>query len=528
MRDFIVVSIDFSNKMPIMQLRQSVVLLMLSFYTISTYAAKYPSYLYASKKDCNTIIDIDNIVVNANNAAYVSAMTGSGCCGDLCDQFDPPLTGSGCSDLLNGFEEAMTGSGCSPFSANEFESELFCIGGQIKSFKGLPVPKVGIKILTNLEQYPRTIEASNNGVYAFSHNPIGFNYTVSALKTDQVSNDISVSDILVLYRHLTSEQPFMSPYQMIAGDINLDQRVSQTDLFEIVRLLLGIQDEFSSQKSWVFIDAQQDFGDDINPWPLTEELYQLNLDTNQMKENFIGIKLGDLTGNGYRDYAKTIVNRSNDPVNLHYQDQLVQAGDQVSISIKSNNLYNIEAMRLAFQSNGIAFESLQNKGLEVPSELINLKQNHIDLFWLGSESLQKGELFVLRGRATKKGLLSDMLSMSRDQSKAYKLGFEYEAFDINLSGVQDEEKPFSLSLNQNQPNPFSDYTMIQFSLPLKTKARIELFSSSGKLLLYKQINGQQGVNQVEIQKEDLEYSGLIYYSLIANGERITKRMIRTN
>lgn len=501
---------------------------MLSFFTISAYAAKYPSYLYSSKKDCTTIIDINNISVNTHNAAYVSAMTGSGCCGDLCDQFDPPLTGSGCNDLLNGFEEAMTGSGCGPFSANEFASSYYCIGGQIKSFKGLPVPNVDVSILTNLEQYPRSITASNNGVYAFSHNPMSFNYTVSALKTDQTSNDISVSDILVLYRHLTNEQPFMSPYQMIAGDVNLDQRVSQTDLFEIVRLLLGIQDEFSSLKSWIFVDAAQDFGNDINPWPLTEELYQINLDTNQMKENFIGVKLGDLTGNAYRDYGKPIVNRSNEPIILHYKDQMLQVGDRVSITIQSNNFLNIEAMRLSFQSEGIAFESIQNKSLELSSELMNLEADNIDLFWLGSEIRQTDGLFVLQGRAVQNGLLSDMIGISSDLSKAYKFGFEYEALELKLVALNDKEKSFTLHLNQNQPNPFSDYTMIQFSLPSKMQVDVELFSSAGKLLLSREIAGQGGTNQIEIRSEDLNYSGLIYYSLRANGERITKRMIRTN
>jgi hypothetical protein len=83
----------------------------------------------------------------------------------------------------------------------------------------------------------------------------------------------------------------------------------------------------------------------------------------------------------------------------------------------------------------------------------------------------------------------------------------------------------NLQLFQNQPNPFNDQTTISFYLPKATKAILSIYDVSGKLL--KEIKGDysQGINVEEINKSDLQGSGMLYYKLSTDSETATRRMI---
>jgi hypothetical protein len=79
-------------------------------------------------------------------------------------------------------------------------------------------------------------------------------------------------------------------------------------------------------------------------------------------------------------------------------------------------------------------------------------------------------------------------------------------------------------LYQNSPNPFSDETAINFSLPEDmTSAEIKVFDSAGQLLL--NIPLEKGETQIRISEKQIQ-KGLYFYSLIIDGLRIdTKKMI---
>jgi hypothetical protein len=83
----------------------------------------------------------------------------------------------------------------------------------------------------------------------------------------------------------------------------------------------------------------------------------------------------------------------------------------------------------------------------------------------------------------------------------------------------------NLQLFQNQPNPFNDQTTISFYLPEATKAILSIYDVSGKLL--KEIKGDysQGMNVEEINRSDLQGSGMLYYKLSTDNETATRRMI---
>ncbi len=81
-------------------------------------------------------------------------------------------------------------------------------------------------------------------------------------------------------------------------------------------------------------------------------------------------------------------------------------------------------------------------------------------------------------------------------------------------------------LYQNNPNPFTERTLIRFRLPEEAKnAFIYIFDMTGKML--RQIPVDSTMQSVTVNGYELS-EGMFLYSLVVNGQEIdTKRMILT-
>ena len=94
----------------------------------------------------------------------------------------------------------------------------------------------------------------------------------------------------------------------------------------------------------------------------------------------------------------------------------------------------------------------------------------------------------------------------------------------NASSQQTIADSNDFALFQNVPNPFTERTIIRFTLPNDTKnACICIFDMSGKML--KQVPVDSSMQSITIEGYELQ-AGMYIYSLLVNGKEIdTKRMI---
>jgi len=93
------------------------------------------------------------------------------------------------------------------------------------------------------------------------------------------------------------------------------------------------------------------------------------------------------------------------------------------------------------------------------------------------------------------------------------------------SVFKDFEQMATPTLFQNKPNPFSDYTIIEFELPSKTEGSVlTIYSIDGKLMQHSEIVGG-GKQQIIVQKGTLT-AGIYFYRLATKeGFIATKRMV---
>ncbi|WP_430410140.1 tail fiber domain-containing protein [Kordia sp.] len=86
-----------------------------------------------------------------------------------------------------------------------------------------------------------------------------------------------------------------------------------------------------------------------------------------------------------------------------------------------------------------------------------------------------------------------------------------------------DRKELNFSMEQNRPNPFTNQTVINYTLPSNTRATISVFDLSGKFIRDYSLTNNKG--QVTINSSDIG-KGMFLYSLISDSKIIiTKKMI---
>ncbi|MEZ4907313.1 MAG: T9SS type A sorting domain-containing protein [Saprospiraceae bacterium] len=132
-------------------------------------------------------------------------------------------------------------------------------------------------------------------------------------------------------------------------------------------------------------------------------------------------------------------------------------------------------------------------------------------------------LFTLKFISSNPVNLKDVLSITSSQIKKEAYNEELEVMDVNLNYRNAEGNVFALY--QNTPNPFSDYTNINFNLPENSHALLTIMDLTGKVVYSREGDFTKGMNTVKIEKSDLNASGVLMYKLETSDNIDTKKMI---
>ncbi len=101
----------------------------------------------------------------------------------------------------------------------------------------------------------------------------------------------------------------VSPYQVIAADVNQDGEVSSIDAFTILKMAVGRAD--APPASWLFVPEQRDFWDDTNQQFTLNRLNanwdpKIVVSATQTQSNLVGLTRGDVNGSWSLAGASTV------------------------------------------------------------------------------------------------------------------------------------------------------------------------------------------------------------------------------
>ncbi|MBP6828612.1 MAG: T9SS type A sorting domain-containing protein, partial [Saprospiraceae bacterium] len=360
-----------------------------------------------------------------------------------------------------------------------------------------------------------------DGLFSFpSQLPSGDDYTLTPLKDDDPLNGVSTFDLVIISKHILGLQALNSPYKIIAADANHSGAVTTFDVVEIRKLILGIYNKLPANTSWRFVDKDYVFPDTLNPFvpPFPETIARTNVITDQLEDDFIGIKIGDVNNSVQPDSLLVTDDRSAGTLFFHTNDRNVVRGEEFTVGFKASE--KVSGYQFTLNTNGLeAIDVLPGK---------DLSPDNFGIFpdaVTASVEKDAGE-FAITFRAAKSGRLSDMIAVSSRITRAEAYGNYPEAkLDVALLFDNLLVSKVGFELYQNQPNPFRDKTDITCHLPEETDATLSVFDETGRVLFTQSGHYDRGYHTFQIDRSALDTPGVLYYKLETATDSAVRKMV---
>ena len=333
-------------------------------------------------------------------------------------------------------------------------------------------------VLTNLE---------GKYIHVFDSMPSDRSILFRPIKNDRHDNGVSTWDIVFTIKHILGQEPFTTIEELIAADINHDERISAIDVVEMRKMVLGIDTVFKNNTSWRFIPKNYQY-------PSVDSLFQLGfpeaitigeiLDKPD-NASFIGIKVGDVNGSAE---VNLLESREDERSAVPLRYAVYQNAEGLSI------------LRISFPAEAGGWEGMQ-LGLQLTNAPSAIRTNlsHWD-----------NELTYF-DPASQEWRLSYPYNIGSDQGPAYlELTLENVPVTINLASkfhsetyLNKQVMPLHLNPGPSEqqiktfPNPAHDNLTVSFPADWNS-GQIEILDLQGKLWIRKAIRNPEGLSTISL------------------------------
>ncbi len=370
------------------------------------------------------------------------------------------------------------------------------------------------------------------GEYAFPNMTQGMDYVFRAEKNYDHLNGVSTQDILFIQKHILGQQTFDTPYKYIAADANNTKSITAADLSEIRKLILGVNSNYgNSQKSWRFIPVSHVFVDQTNPFPYPESISRSTVNGNTVNTDFYAVKIGDISGNAEVGNAKAATTRSNGTFKLSMLDASFEADQNVIIPITIDQDQIIGGFQMAFTyGNGFVFEKITSDVLEINAENYHTTENSLRISYVANQSvnLKKGEqLITLHFKSNTKANVFNQLNISYNTLQAEAYNENGDMYDIRLNQRENttKESVNSMVLFQNEPNPFTNETVVKFYNSKDQEINFVIFDINGKVVRSIEKEYNHGTHELKLTKNELGQTGVYFIQMNTSDFTETKKMV---
>ena len=395
------------------------------------------------------------------------------------------------------------------------------ISGRIVTEGAQGIPQVDVNAQASMMK-----QTDSNGEFRFNNVQSGTTYSIEPSDDKDPLNGVTTGDIIKIQNHILNKKVLDSPYKLIAADVSEDKQLSVSDIVMIRRLILAKIDQFSSGKSWKFIDESYTFPNPANP--LNADYPQsIDAATTGIKNdvNFIGIKMGDVNG----DFTLSLDGGSlevREKASLTMEDISMVPGQTYNVAISNDDLNKIAGIQAAFElSAGVRLEGISSNLFTVSNENYSLNGNRLMLSIADIRGNEAGkEVFTFELSVDKPMKLSEAISQNTEatlKSEIYNEVGDGTAFEIKFTGNKS-----GLIVEQNVPNPFTDHTQISFILDQEDLVTLKVYDINGRILKSSKGNYAKGRNTISIINNELDANGVLFYELTTAQGSVTKKMIK--
>jgi hypothetical protein len=407
------------------------------------------------------------------------------------------------------------------------DSQRAAVSGEVATEESNQVSEVSITLdnLSNPE-FSLEVMTGNDGIYAFASNPMYVGYDISALKDGNDTEGVSTLDLVLIQRHILGIASFDSPYKLIAADINSDRKITGTDLVVLRKTILDLYQEFPTNTSWRFVEKNQALTVENALAEFNEVINISSLDGNMTAEDFVAVKIGDVNATARTNARDLSQTRSNGTLTIGLEEQEVTEGQSVDLTFSTSDFNKVYGYQFTLELNGLRIETVEGGAASMSEANIGiLDENTVTVSYSDMEGIgSTDDLFTLTAIATQSGKISEMINLTSNviNSEGYVgQGLDIHTIELTINGAEAQ----AFSLDQNEPNPFDEVTVIGFRLPESGNATLTVYDVSGRVITNIRGNYAQGYNEIKLDKEDLNATGVLYYTLKSGDYNATKKMI---
>jgi len=408
------------------------------------------------------------------------------------------------------------------------------VGGIVTTENSESLTNVNLTLNSGQPEYPRITETNDNGQYAFQDLAMYNNYAITSEMEDDYRNGVSTLDIVLIQRHILGLSSLDSPYKVIAADVNGNENVSSSDLIILRKLILGLIDELPEGVSWKFVDAHQQFTDIKHPWPFNSSMQMQDLDHDVMKNDFVGVKMGDVNNSLNLPNARSANSDTRSNVNLVFNNTALVAGQTYQVKFNTSGINDLIGMQFTIgTSDKLDLIGITSDKLDVndSNSALNIKTKLSTFSWNATAPVDvDGDILTLIVRA--KNNISDLsqemyMTSQLATQEIYTLSSvgTVDTYKLNLDTKIGEEITGTFELYQNIPNPFGTSSTIGFSLPEEGDATLKIYDYNGRILFEKTKKFSKGYNEIVINADELNTTGILYYQLDSNNHSSNRKMI---
>ncbi len=168
------------------------------------------------------------------------------------------------------------------------------VRGKVMTENGKAYPNLKVNAMGDIPLQAMTNYQGNYLLTEFSPG-VSYRFTVDTIR-ERPANGVTILDVTLLARHILNMSPLVSPYKMIAADVNDSGTLTTLDIVLMRLMIIGQLDEFpGGTPSWRFVPSHYSFPPERNPFdPRFREDRILNNIQGFHEVDFVAIKMGDI------------------------------------------------------------------------------------------------------------------------------------------------------------------------------------------------------------------------------------------
>lgn len=388
------------------------------------------------------------------------------------------------------------------------------IAGKVVTQKDKFLPDAEIDITASIDTFSGFEMTDEEGVFEYEETPELLNYVLRPHYNSFAAAGVSTLDLVMIQRHILGLSEFDNPYDIIAADVNKNEKLNSSDLLTMRKMVLGIITVWPKDiPNWRFIDSSFVFEDPTDPFVYPDSIIIQHLQDTTHAANFIAMKMGDVNGSynpGFTSNSDDVALRSNNNIEAVLSSKTIENTLMTSLSFDMDDIVD-----------GLQFSMKIGKEAAVYSTILNesdytIQNGVLKVSWLNSANINLEGLSFLEVES-----IDETLTLTNDLNAEVYIDTQPHNF-ILTNRAQDIDMYDILSHIKVLGNPFSHDLRI-ISNNLEQNLDIEIYDAVGQLVFWKTYENQENIT---ISVSNFTDQGIYFLKSIQGGEEQLQKIVK--